>query len=301
MHSAPGPCDRRLARELPGPRQRRLPPGQGDAGQRPALRPVPGARRRRARLAIVVVDSCMMPRDLLDRAKELARQNGRHPHRPDADLGHAHPLRPGGDGRAGMPGRSCLCRACCRGGSPRHREAVANLVPARVAGASSTTTGTPSAGAGFAAPTGCSTTPSAQTVRANMHPGMSNPDAIAPPARSTRPDRPVGPDHRGPAPRRPGQLLAALLRGVAGLGRLLRPVRRRLCQAIGAERGSPPSSASCRRAPAATRCGWTTARPQERPGTRRLRGRGRRSAVPRPTRRIAEYHDRVPLPWPRPR
>ena len=32
------------------------------------------------RLAIVVVDSCMMPRDLLDRAKAMARETNRHPH-----------------------------------------------------------------------------------------------------------------------------------------------------------------------------------------------------------------------------
>ena len=46
---APRRCqrDRRLACELPGPDQWGLPPGQRDEGQRPALRPVPGPRRRR--------------------------------------------------------------------------------------------------------------------------------------------------------------------------------------------------------------------------------------------------------------
>ena len=65
-----------------------------------------------------------------------------------------------------------------------------------------------------------------RTVRANMHPGHVNPDAIAP-------SGPVDPaltmlaiqTTEGRPDRRPGQLFAALLRRVTRLGRLLRPVR----------------------------------------------------------------------------
>ena len=66
-----------------------------------------------------------------------------------------------------------------------------------------------------------------RTVRANMHPGYENPDAIAPsgPGRPGA-DRAVGPVPLGTAHRRAGQLLDALLRRATGLGRLLRPLRR---------------------------------------------------------------------------
>ena len=85
------------------------------------------------RLAIVVVDSCMMPRDLLDRAKTLAHDENRHPHRTDPDLRDAHPLGAGGDGCAGLPGRCGLCRRFCRIGSPTRSTArLANLEPARI-------------------------------------------------------------------------------------------------------------------------------------------------------------------------
>ena len=75
-----------------------------------------------------------------------------------------------------------------------------------------------------------------------MHPGYQNPDAIAPAG-------PVDPaltvlsvqSRSGPAHRRAGQLLDALLRGSARLGRLFRPVRHRPRRSGSARtRSSPP-------------------------------------------------------------
>ena len=57
------------------------------------------------RLAIVVVDSCMMPRELIDRAKELARQKTGIPaDRILISATHTH-YRSSGDGRPGLPCR----------------------------------------------------------------------------------------------------------------------------------------------------------------------------------------------------
>ncbi len=70
------------------------------------------------RLAIVILDSCMMPRELLDRANEMARKD-RDCHRPHADRGDSNTFGSGGHGGPGMPGRPGLCctlaRSNCRG------------------------------------------------------------------------------------------------------------------------------------------------------------------------------------------
>ena len=47
-----------------------------------------------AKVAIVVVDSCMMPRDLLDEAKQVASRATRYSDQPHADLGYAHAFGP---------------------------------------------------------------------------------------------------------------------------------------------------------------------------------------------------------------
>ena len=103
-----------------------------------------------------------------------------------------------------------------------------------------------------------------------MHPGYQNPDVIGP----SGPVDPelivsVSPVAQRPPDRRTGQLLDALLRSGTRLGRLLRPIRRRTCNAIQCPGASSRrSSASCRKAPAATRCGWTMAgRKQTRAST----------------------------------
>ena len=135
-----------------------------------------------------------------------------------------------------------------------------------------------------------------RTVRANMHPGYQNPDAIAP-AGPVDPglDSALGPVARWPADRGAGQLLDALLWGrpvsADYFGRFAAALARR----IGAtdKPASRHSSRSCRKAPAATRCGWTTASP-----------RRTRAWMPMPTPspglpsgpiKSITYHDWVPL------
>ena len=114
------------------------------------------------RLAIVVVDSCMMPRELLDRAKATRPREDRDSRRADADLGDAHPLGAVGDGGPGLPARLRTTSRPSRPGSPSRSSAPPRTSsrPAS-AGAPSTTPSTPSAGDGSAAPTRCSTIPSA--------------------------------------------------------------------------------------------------------------------------------------------
>ena len=57
------------------------------------------------RLAIVVVDTCMMPRELIDRAKSLAQGKDRDTQRSNSCFGHAYSLSSGGDGCPGLPCR----------------------------------------------------------------------------------------------------------------------------------------------------------------------------------------------------
>ena len=141
-------------RNVPGHRQRRVPAAQATRLNDPIRARCLVLDDGTTRLAIVVVDSCMMPRELLDRAKALAQREDRDPHRSDADLRDAHPLGALGDGGAGHPARRRLRRdppgADRRGDRARRREPRAGP---RSAGAPSTIPSTPSAGAGSAAPT----------------------------------------------------------------------------------------------------------------------------------------------------
>ena len=115
-----------------------------------------------------------------------------------------------------------------------------------------------------------------RNVRANMHPGYQNPDAIAPAG-------PVDPaltvlsvqSAKWPAHRGAGQLFDALLRSRTGLGRLFRPVRRGAGEADRRRSGRP---AICRDHVARhqRRPDVDGLRPaQEGPGSRCLCRRGR--------------------------
>ena len=222
-----GLCDRRLAQELPGPGQRRLPPGHRHQGERPAAGQVPGARRRHDPAGD------RRRRQLHDASRPARSGQGPgagedgNPHGEDADLGDPHSLGPGRDGRAGVPGRSGVCRALARAdrrgdraGQRRARPGARGLGVGRRRQAHLLPAVDP---------------PARQDDRRSLRqpdrageyaPGLCESRRHRP-VRSRRPraDLAVDPDPRGQARRRPGQLLAALLRGVAGLGRLLRPVR----------------------------------------------------------------------------
>ena len=134
-----------------------------------------------------------------------------------------------------------------------------------------------------------------RTVRANMHPGYQNPDVIGP----------AGPVDPGltvlSVQSRAGRPIAVLANysmhyygaepvSADYFGRFAAALAKR----IGAECGrSAVRRRSCRKAPAATRCGWTTASPRKTRAS---------TPTPRDVARVAHqayqsitYHDWVPL------
>jgi hypothetical protein len=133
------------------------------------------------RLAIVVVDTCMMPRELIDRAKSLAREksgipvdrmliSATHTHSAPSVMG-ALGTPPDADYAASLPARIAAVI----------ERAAANLEPARVGwGAVDDPEHTfcrrwiRRSDKMIEDPFG------RRTVRANMHPGYQNPDVIAP-------------------------------------------------------------------------------------------------------------------------
>ncbi len=142
-----------------------------------------------------------------------------------------------------------------------------------------------------------------RTVRANMHPGYQNPDAIAP-------SGPVDPaltvlsvqSRSG----RPIAVLANYSMHYYGAipvsadyyGRFAAALARRI-GAEGAPGSAPrlPSSRSCRRAPAATRCGWTTAVPRRIPASTPTP----MPSPPRPSGRTGRSPTATTSRWPWPR
>ncbi len=133
------------------------------------------------KVAVVVVDSCMMPRDLIDRAKEMAQaRTGIPPERMLISATHTH---------SAPAAMACL-------GTDADSEYV-KFLPGRIAeGVEKAAQGLTPARAGWGVVddfehTHCRrwifrsdkmrTDPFGEvTVRANMHPGYENPDAIAP-------------------------------------------------------------------------------------------------------------------------
>jgi hypothetical protein len=134
-----------------------------------------------ARLAIVVVDSCMLPRELVDRAKELARErtglavdrivvSATHTHSAPAAMG-ALGARPDPDYVAELTGR--IAEAIAR--------ANANLEPAEVGWAVGDDFEHTHCRNWIRRPDRILSDPFGdRTVRANMHPGYESPDVIGP-------------------------------------------------------------------------------------------------------------------------
>ena len=134
-----------------------------------------------SKVAVVVVDSCMMPRDLLDAAKEMARaRTGIPVERMLVSATHSH---------------SAPAAMGCLGTDPDND--YVKFLPGRIAeGIEKAAEALQPARAGWAViddpahthnrrwiyrPDKMRTDPfGAVTVRANMHPGYQNPDAIAP-------------------------------------------------------------------------------------------------------------------------
>ena len=140
----------------------------------------------RLRIAIVVVDSCMLPRDLLDRAKELAQQTTGIPaERMLISATHTHSA-PAAMGALGCPADPEYV-AFLPGRIAEGIERAAGTWPRRgSAGVSSTTSSTRTAGAGSAGRTGCSPTRSA-----GPRSGPTCTRATRTPTRSARPARSI--------------------------------------------------------------------------------------------------------------
>jgi len=133
------------------------------------------------RLAIVVVDNCLMPRELLDEAKELAhRATGISTDRMLISATHTHsaPSVMGALGTDADPEYSRFLPPLIAKGI---EEAVKNLVPAKVGWAVVQDTEHTHCRRWILRPDRIRSDPFGQaTVRAMMHPGHQNPDFLGP-------------------------------------------------------------------------------------------------------------------------
>ena len=218
------------------------------------------------RLAIAVVDSCMMPRELIDRAKDLAREKTGIPtERILISATHTHSA-PSVMGALGTPPDADYAATLPPLIAESIERAVKNLEPARVGWAAVDDHEHTYCRRWIRRPDKLIEDPfGRKTVRANMHPGHQNPDAIAP-------SGPVDPALTVLSVQsRDGRPIAVLANysmhyyGASPVsadyyGRFAAALARR----IGAEdkAGRRHSSGSCRREPAAIRCGWITASPR---------------------------------------
>jgi Concanavalin A-like lectin/glucanases superfamily len=133
------------------------------------------------RLAIVVVDSCMMPRELLDRAKELARQKtGIQAERILISATHTHSA-PAAMGALGCPADADYMARLPGWIAESIGRATKLLEPARVGWNVIDDHEHTFCRRWIRRPEKMLDDPfGKRTVRANMHPGYENPDAIAP-------------------------------------------------------------------------------------------------------------------------
>jgi hypothetical protein len=133
------------------------------------------------RIAVVVVDSCMLPRELLDRAKEIARsRTGIRDDRMLISATHTHSA----PAAMGCLGSDADARYAARLPS-RIAEAIdgaaQRVVPARAGWAAINDFEHTHTRRWILRPDRMKTDPfGGLTVRANMHPGYQNPDAIGP-------------------------------------------------------------------------------------------------------------------------
>jgi hypothetical protein len=133
------------------------------------------------RLAIVVVDSCMMPRALIDRAKAIAREKTGIPtDRVLISATHSHSA-PSTMGALGTPPDTDYVATLPDRIAESIDRAVRNLEPARIGWGAVDDHEHTYCRRWIRRPDKMIEDPFGQkTVRANMHPGYQNPDAIAP-------------------------------------------------------------------------------------------------------------------------
>jgi hypothetical protein len=133
------------------------------------------------KLAIVVVDSCMMPRDLIDRAKELARQKTGIPtDRILVSATHTHSA-PAAMGALGCPADDNYVQILPGMIAESVERAARNLEPARIGWSSINDRVHTYCRRFIRRPDKMLDDPFGQrTVRANMHPGYQSADVIGP-------------------------------------------------------------------------------------------------------------------------
>jgi hypothetical protein len=133
------------------------------------------------RLAIVVVDSCMMPRELIDRARAIAREKTGIPaERILISATHTHSA-PSSMGALGTPPDLDYSVTLPPRIAAAIELAAANLEPARVGWGVADDPEHTHCRRWIRRPDRMLDDPfGRRTVRANMHPGYQNPDAIAP-------------------------------------------------------------------------------------------------------------------------
>jgi hypothetical protein len=133
------------------------------------------------RLAIVVVDSCMMPRELIDKAKEMASaKTGIPAERMLISATHTHSAA-AAMGCLGSDAESEYVEFLPKQIAAAIERAAARLAPARAGAASVDDFEDTHNRRWIFRPDKMRTDPFGNvTVRANMHPGYQNPDAIAP-------------------------------------------------------------------------------------------------------------------------
>jgi hypothetical protein len=134
-----------------------------------------------AKVAIVVVDSCMMPRDLLDQAKEMARaRTGIPTERMLISATHTHSA-PAAMGCLGTDADSEYAKFLPGRLAEGIEKAAQSLAPARAGWSVVDDFEHTHCRRWIFRPDKIRSDPfGALTVRANMHPGYENPDAIAP-------------------------------------------------------------------------------------------------------------------------
>ena len=133
------------------------------------------------RLAIVVVDTCMMPRELIDRAKSLASEKtGIKSDRMLVSATHAHSA-PAAMGALGCPADENYVRILPGLIAQSIERAVQNLEPARIGWSAIDDHVHTFCRRWIRRPDKMLDDPfGGRTVRANMHPGYQNPDVIGP-------------------------------------------------------------------------------------------------------------------------
>jgi hypothetical protein len=249
------------------------------------------------RLAIVVVDSCMMPRDLLDRAKALARaKTGIPSEKILISATHAHSA-PAAMGALGCPVDPAYVEFLPGRIAEGIERASSALAPARVGWASVDDDKHTFCRRWIRRPDRMIDDPFGnRTVRANMHPGYVNPDAIAP-------SGPVDPALTVLSVQSPeGKPVAILANysqhyyGASAVsadyyGRFATALARR----IGAEQGGDrPFVGIMSQGTSGDQMWMDYGRPKTDPGLDRYADEVAESAF-RAYQSIAKYHDRVPL------